>query len=262
MKQLLSFSLFCSAMAVAPLAYSSTIVVPSGSTFDSMTFDAATDEGNSNESTSLGGTPNTVQVVFNASVLQAGGLQVGDVLNGLAFRIGGGPSTRRPAPNFTVNNYVIRLSTSLNSAGNLNDTFALNRGTDFTEVRSGALTFNAADYDDSNNGVGEGPNDFGPAITFNNTFTYQGGDLLLEYTHNLNTEVDTTAMTSEADALNNLNGVQTLFGEGFDATERGFGDNGSDVGFAPVVQFSVIPEPSTGILSGMGLLGLLLRRRR
>ena len=29
------------------------------------------------------------------------------------------------------------------------------------------------------------PNAFGPVITFDSTFTYQGGDLLLEYTHTL-----------------------------------------------------------------------------
>ena len=167
MKQLLNFSVLFAAIAIAPLAHSSTVVVPGG---------FANTEGNSNESTSLGFFSNTVQVVYNESVLQAGGLQAGDVLNGLAFRIGGGPPANRPAPNFSVTNYVVRLSTSENSAGSLVDTFADNRGADFTEVRSGALTFNAADFDDSNNGQDEGPNDFGPVITFDNTFTYNGGD--------------------------------------------------------------------------------------
>ena len=260
MKQLLSFSLFCSTMAVAPLAHSSTVVVPG---------EFADLEGTAGgENTALGNFSNTVQVVYNESVLLSSGLQVGDVLNGLAFRVGAAGNPARVSPNFSVDNYIIRLSTSLNSAGDLADVFASNRGTDFTEVRSGALTFNAADFDDTSTAPGSGPgtpNAFGSVITFDNTFTYNGGDLLLEYTHNLDTDVDTTAITSGADALNDFNDdsgaplVETLFGAGFDVTTRTFSPA---PGFAPVVQFSVVPEPSTGILSGMGLLGLLLRRRR
>ena len=251
MKQLLSFSLFCSAMAIAPLAHSSTIVLPDG-------FDVA--EGSSNEATSLGGFANTVHVVYNESVLQAGGLQVGDVLNGLAFRIGDGPSSRRPAPNFRVDNYLIRLSTSQNSASLLSDTFSENRGADVVTVHTGEVVFNAADFDDSSNTVGSGPNDFGPVITFDSTFTYTGGDLLLEYTHTgaLALDGETSAVTSEGDAAGGLAGVETIFGAGFDATERGF-DGGNN--FAPVVQFTVVPEPSVGLLGGIALLGLLRRRR-
>ena len=105
------------------------------------------------ESTSLGDLSNTVQTVYNESVLLDSGLEVGDVLTGLSFRVGAGvmasTGARREAPNFTVENYIIRLSTSNNSALDLSDTFADNRGNDLTVVRSGALDFNAADYDDS-----------------------------------------------------------------------------------------------------------------
>ena len=187
-------------------------------------------------------------------------VQVGAVLTGLAFRIGGGPSANRPAPNFRVDDYVIRLSTSQNSASLLSDTFADNRGADLVIVHSGEVVFNAADYDDSNNGSGEGPNEFGPTIVFDNTFTYNGGDLLLEYTHTgaLPLVGESVAVTSQADAVSGIAGVETIFGAGFDATERGF-DGGNN--FAPVVQFSVIPEPSVGLLGGIALLGLLRRRR-
>ena len=53
--------------------------------------------------------------------------------------------------------------------------------------------------------------------------------------------------------------VQSAFSAGFDTGVRGFDDFGLD--FAPIVQFSVIPEPSVGLLSGIALLGLLRRRR-
>ena len=103
------------------------------------------------------------------------------MLTGLSFRVGAGirttANTRREAPNFTVENYIIRLSTSNNSALDLSDTFADNRGDDLTVVRSGPLDFNAADYDDSSIALPQGqngrtPNVFGPVITFDSTFTY------------------------------------------------------------------------------------------
>ena len=56
---------------------------------------------------------------------------------------------------------------------------------------------------------------------------------------------ESTAVTSEGDAVSAISGLETIFGAGFDATERGF--NGGSL-FAPVVQFTVVPEPSVGLL--------------
>ena len=203
-------------------------------------------EGSSGgEGTALGDFSNTVQTVYNESVLLDSGLEIGDVLTGLSFRVGAGiramANTRREAPNFTVENYIIRLSTSNNSV--LSDTFADNRGDDLTVVRSGPLDFNAADYDDSSIALPQGqngrtPNAFGPVITFDTTFTYQGGDLLLEYTHTEPQALNGEAVISQADAVGSVSGLQTLFGQGFDATERfeGFSRANS---FGAVVRFSV-----------------------
>ena len=199
------------------------------------------------ESTALGDFSNTVQTVYNESVLLDSGLEVGDVLTGLSFRVGAGiramANTRREAPNFTVENYIIRLSTSNNSALDLSDTFADNRGNDLSVVRSGPLDFNAADYDDSSTALPQGdnagaPNAFGPVITFDTTFTYQGGDLLLEYTHTEPQALNGEVVISQADAVGSVSGLQTLFGQGFDATERfeGFSRANS---FGVVVRFSV-----------------------
>ena len=83
--------------------------------------------------------------------------------------------------------------------------------------------------------------------------------------------------TARADGVTGFDGVQTLFGSGFDASERFFGTEGvfdadgntltsaGSVGFAPIVQFSVasaIPEPtSAALLMGLGLIGVARRRR-
>lgn len=212
-------------------------------------------EGSSGgESTALGLFSNTVQTVYNESLLLDSGLEVGDVLTGLSFRVGAGVMTstgaRREAPNFTVTDYIFRLSTSNNSALDLSDTFADNHGNDLTVVRSGSLDFNAEDYDDSSTALPQGqnggaPNAFGPAITFDNTFTYQGGDLLLEYTHTEPQALNGVLVTSQADSVSPtpgsliITGMQTLFGVGFNATERGFEDDGSVNFFGPIIQFSV-----------------------
>ena len=256
MKPLFNFSVFFSAMAL--MSAHSTVIVPSG---------FANEEGTSTsgDGTSLGLFNNTVQTVYNESLLVEAGLNAGDVLNGLSFRVNAGNA----APNFRVDEYIIRLSTSNFSAGSLEADFSANRGADFTTVRSGSLVFNAADYDVSSMAPSGGsgtPNAFGPVIIFGSTFTYQGGDLLLEYTHTppegLNGE---EAVLSQADAVINFddgNGgslVQSAFSDGFDTGVRGFNDFGLD--FAPIVQFSVIPEPSVSLLSGIAFLGLLRRRR-
>ena len=79
MKRLLTFSVFCVALAIAPLAAHAQVVIPAA---------FADVEGTSGgEGTALGNFSNTVQTVYDASLLSAAGLNVGDVLTGLSFRL-------------------------------------------------------------------------------------------------------------------------------------------------------------------------------
>lgn len=204
--------------------------------------DFANEEGTSiGENTALGNLSNTVQTVYDASLLSAAGLQAGDVLTGLSFRL----DALDDAPIWSVDDYQIRLATSLNPVGSLNSDFTLNRGADFVTVRSGPLTYDGTEYDASSTAPSGGPgvpNAFGPAFVFDTPYIYNGGDLLLEYTHseiNNSLSFPGVQQTGRADAVLEFAGVQSQFARGFDGTVDGFSGFGN--GFAPIVQFTTAP---------------------
>ncbi len=248
MKRLLSFSAFCFAMAIAPLAQSQ-VVVP---------ISFADVEGSSGgDNTALGNLSNTGQIVYNASVLSEAGLNSGDVLTGLSFRLNAVDNV----PIWSVADYQIRLGTSVNSAGSLDPDFTLNRGADYTLVRSGPLSYDGTEYDSSSTAPSQGPgapNAFGEVLTFNqSTFTYIGGDLLLEYTHSvIDNSLNSPGVqqTARGDAVFDFAGVQSQFSAGFDTTMEAFDGFGNE--FAPVIQFTVAGcDPnSAGDATGDGVI--------
>jgi hypothetical protein len=177
--------------------------------------------GSGSEFTALGRLANRIQVVYGASELT--GLNVGDIITGLTFRIGGTPAVLA-APQ-TVANYEIRLSQSQNAPGSLSTTFADNRGTDEV-VRSGPLTINKGDWTN----VGS-PRPFGPIIPFTTNYTYNGGPLLMEYSH-----TPFPLGGTLADSVNSTADSQFLAGNGFDSTTA---DLQNTVGSAMIVKFQV-----------------------
>lgn len=115
----------------------------------------------------------TYQLLIDSTQLTG---MVGMQLNGLSFRSGASTGTTWPPSDATYTNYDIYLSGCVTPADR-SFTFANNVQGTQVQVRSGSLFILANSYPSG------GPTSFGPVITFNQGYTYSGGNLLLEIRH-------------------------------------------------------------------------------
>ncbi len=217
-------------------ASAATIIVPS---------QFANTEAGSSDNAPLGVSEQHFQQVFSSTLLT--GLSVGDLIDGLAFRVQGN-ETALPAQ--TISTYDISLSQSPNAPGSLGFTFVSNRGSDFQTVRSGPLTINAGDFPG-----GSSPNSFG-WISFSTPYEYKGGDLLIEVSYQgFSAGRDADAAYPYTAGL-----AQTAFGTGFSSTtaDAGIFNEALVIGLSTIS----VPEPPAFLMVGFGLSLLILRRSR
>lgn len=119
----------------------------------------------------LASTARTIQFLIHDSLLTD---FVGLELQGLSFRLPVSATTNWPAAEVTYPSYDVYLSGSVDpSARSL--TFADNIVGIQTQVRSGPLVIPAESYT-----FNQIPNDWGPQITFDSSWLYNGGNLLIE----------------------------------------------------------------------------------
>jgi hypothetical protein len=195
------------------------------------------------------GNPRTGQLLIAAS--QLGGVNVGDQISGLTFRLWTGATVAFPGSNATWSDYTINVGQGV-AMGTATTTFANNFVGAPTTVRSGPLTINAGAFP-----LGGPPRPFGSTIMFNAPYTYTGGNLLIEIRHSGSNIVNVASDFLEV-ALTTDPGYNNSF---WAATATGAAATTGAVANFTVTNLVVIPTPAG--LSVLGLAGLgLLRRRR
>jgi hypothetical protein len=140
----------------------------------------------------------TYQLLIHESLLTE---LAGKDLNGIHWRLLSSAASNWPATDLTYTDFDIYLSESVTPA-NRSFTFAENVVGVQKKVRSGPLTILTGTYPS-----GSTPNNFGPVIEFDSTWTYVDGHLLVELRHSTSTGASTSV-----DALGtSTSGYGTLF---------------------------------------------------
>jgi hypothetical protein len=119
--------------------------------------------------------PRTYQMQFTPAAL--GGLPVGARITELRFRLGTNTFTAFPTNTVTWSEYEIVLAKGAYPISAMSATFAANMLSPVL-VKSGALSIGPNTFDTSII-----PNPFGSFVVFDTPYVYQGGDLVMLFTH-------------------------------------------------------------------------------
>jgi hypothetical protein len=176
---------------------------------------------------------------------QLASVPVGAQITGIQFRQYYGATTPWPAVNVPWNNYDIYVGNA--AVTSLNTSIAANyvAGTR-TQVRAGPMTIPANSF-----GVGSPTHPFGYVMSFSTPYTYTGGGLVIEITHDGNLAA-TAAFCDHP--LGFMPGtVQSGYNTTYNATTLAYTYD------APLTtQVTWVPEPASLLVL---VLGLALRRR-
>jgi hypothetical protein len=232
--------------ALSTLSLASAIVLWGGVNPNSaygITVVAPNQQSNQELSTALNNSDRTYQMQYGASLLT--GINIGDQITGLTFRIAS-DSSRPSSPATTFADYEIYLGQAVNSVANMSATFADNMSNS-SQVRDGALSFTAGAF--QGGAVNPTTNPFGPVISFDTPYTYQGGDLVVLINH--------TPGSSSVGFLDSLNTSASGYGTNYRAfVQTTFGaTTGSPISMT-ITQFSV--ESPTAVPEPVTILGTLL----
>jgi PEP-CTERM motif len=191
----------------------------------------------------LGTDPEISLIQIAGSELVAQGLDMGEAIIGVRgradARFSGGPIV--PSTPIAWSDFTLKLSQATNSISTMSTSYDANM-TNPVLVRSGPYTLPTGSMP-----VGSSPNAFGPLIQFGTPYIYQGGDLCFYYSHSV-----ATGQYFGQDGGNSYTGHGTLYRRLLGGPTTGFLTDE-----LTVLQFEVVPEPSTLLLLGIGAISFL-----
>jgi len=127
--------------------------------------------------------PRTYQMQFTSNAL--GGLPVGARITGLAFRLLTNTAAFPPTTT-SWSDYEVTLAQAANPIGAMSTTFAANLLNPVL-VKHGVLSIGANTFS-----AGSNPNLFATLIVLDTPYVYQGGDLMMQFTHTGSDSLNTT----------------------------------------------------------------------
>ena len=133
--------------------------------------------GNIGVNTLVRGTnsPRTFQMQFTPAAL--GGLPVGARITGLAFRLYTNNTADFPSTTTSWSDYEVTLAQAANPIASMSTTFQANLLNPVL-VKSGPISLGTATFTS-----GQNPDPFATMLLFDTPYVYQGGDLMMHFTH-------------------------------------------------------------------------------
>ncbi|MEZ6232656.1 MAG: GC-type dockerin domain-anchored protein [Phycisphaerales bacterium] len=201
--------------------------------------------GNGGFLSPLASSARSYQMLIHADELTA---IVGQDIDGLAFRLLPSASAPWPAAETVYPNYDIYLSDCVDPSLR-STTFAFNVVGPQTQVRSGSLTIPAGTMP-----AGGSPNGFGFVIDFTSSYTYTGGNLLIEIRHD-----GSNGSNTSTDAVTASSGPGSGYGVRFGGSwGSGYASGGENNANFAVIDLSTggggptcAPDLTTGAIAGV-----------
>jgi hypothetical protein len=196
------------------------------------------------------GNPRTYQMQFTSSAL--GGLPAGARITQLLFRLGTNVAVNFPVGTVTWSDYEVTLAQAANPISSVSTTFAANLLNPVL-VKSGPLSIGANQFT-----AGGNPNTFATLIALDTPYVYQGGDLVMHFTHPGSDSTNTAfldAATSTAPGYGTS--FRAISASTFGATSGTANAAVSIVGivFTPTITQTIARSGNQVIINGTGGLG-------
>ena len=138
------------------------------------------------------GLPRTYQMQFTPDAL--GGLPAGARIAGLRFRIYTNATVSFPVTTVTWSDYEVRLAQAANPISSMSTNFSANLLNPVL-VKDGPLSVTANNF-----ASGAYPNPFGNFVVLDTPYAYQGGDLVMQFTHTGSDSTNTSFLDAVSSA--------------------------------------------------------------